>query len=721
MHYVNVALLLCIAAVIGVSIVALLPTEYRNNGRGLMLAPALGGLLSGSLTYVLVIIFNGVNVATYTAYLVAFAIGVWLLLFRSSVTKDFFANCHSVSLIALFALLLVAFPFQNHLGPPDVDAQTFGLFAYLIKADRGFPLTQLWPELGFSHYFTATAANAAMVAVFAKVSNASLLDALNYIAFFWVVCSALLGYLLILELFPQAPKWLRIVSVLLVFNSAFFWEYGDGSFNRPPATVATLLLVYLAALATSGRQRVVLVLLGLVHGATFYFHYRFFIWNSLFLAIWALWHVKHWRDGGALVDVGITALTVVALITPYFVCNLVVLGTFNPSSSGEVPALIQNKHNLSPSFLWNKFVNVHGWITHPLALIGVVLYLRRRTQDQHPLLDLAGAHYLVMFFFCIDSLVVTVLPFTYGFLYSQTAVISTFLVPKLIFVLYVLARAHQFLLCLPLRLRVMATGFVASALGVWGFVLMRRILESPRTVRLLQEFLTELPYTAGSEYVYAIGALAASALTLTALLFKLRVKQYGQLLLGTFVLALFSYEAANGRLNYSYVGPADRAAFDWIRQYTDPNDTLVLTASAMNLEREMELGHAAGVMDNPPIYWGFHWLAVGAERSAVFTRLNLAPFRDLGILRSVSHDDRDYVSLDWAYWNPADPHAQKIMRDNKVTHVYYPPRMSKALDLQTSEPPGMNKIFETPPVQGVREGAVVLEVIQARDGETEHR
>jgi hypothetical protein len=215
--------------------------------------------------------------------------------------------------------------------------------------------------------------------------------------------------------------------------------------------------------------------------------------------------------------------------------------------------------------------------------------------------------------------------------------------------------------------------------------------------------------------------LAASALTLTALLFKLRVKQYGQLLLGTFVLALFSYEAANGRLNYSYVGPADRAAFDWIRQYTDPNGTLVLTASAMNLEREMELGHAAGVMDNPPIYWGFHWLAVGAERSAVFTRLNLAPFRDLGILRSVSHDDRDYVSLDWAYWNPADAYAQKIMRDNKVTHVYYPPRMSKALDLQTSEPPGMKKIFETPPVQGVREGAVVLEVIQARDGETEHR
>jgi hypothetical protein len=720
-HYVNVALLLCVAAVIGVSILALLPTEYRNNGRGLMLAPALGGLLSGSFTYVLVIIFNGVNVATYTAYLVAFAIGVWLLLFRSSVAKDFFANCHSVSLVALFALLLVAFPFQNHLGPPDVDAQTFGLFAYLIKADRGFPLTQLWPELGFSHYFTATAANAAMVAVFAEVSNASLLDALNYVAFFWVVCTALLGHLLILELFPQAPKWLQILSVLLVFNSAVFWEYGDGSFNRPPATVATLLLVYLAALATSGRQRVVLVLLGLVHGATFYFHYRFFAWNSLFLAIWGLWHIKRWRDVGALVDVGITALTVVALIGPYFINNLIVLGTVNPFSLGEVSTLVQKKHNLSPSFLSSKFLNFHGWITHPLALTGVVLYLHRRSQDQHPLLDLAGAHYLVMFFFCIDSLVVTVLPFTYGFLYSDTAVISTFLVPKLVFLLYVLARAHQFLPCLPLRLRVMATGFVACGLGVWGFVLISRIFESPRTVRLLQQFLIELPYTAGTEYIYAVVALAASTLILAALLFKLRVKHYGHLLLGAFVLALFSNEAANGKLNYSFIGPADRAAFDWIRQYTDPNSTLVLTASTMNLERETERGHAAGVMDDPPIYWGFHWLVVGAERSAVFTRLNLAAFRDLGILRSLSHDDRDYVSLDWAYWNPADSYAQKIMRDNKVTHVYYPPRMSKALDLQTSEPPGMRKIFETPPVNGAREGAVVLEVIRASDGETEHR
>jgi hypothetical protein len=701
----------------GFALFGFFPEEYRKEHAQefLYISPGLGGLTFGALAYIFLIFNNTLNFSILLVAVALVFVGLWQVrkYYRHAALK------RELKFFITFSLLIIVisgFPFLNHIAPPDVDAMFFSYISFLIKTNRGFPLTNLWPNFNSLKYFVPTAANANIVAMFSGVTNVDLALASLYFAVFWVTATLLIATTLIRRIVPSLASMLVLLCLLFAFNSAFIWEYGDGAYSRVPGTCAVLLIAYLCSKLAEYDSKKSFLLIGVVHAFTLYFHYRLFIWNSVILAVWMIYYVWQSRKSLEALRTLLIPVTSCLFALPLLICNLPVIHKIITTSAVVATEVFNVKHQLSSSDLFHQFLRFQGWILHSLTVIGMLIYFVKsvRKKERNSLLDFAMIYYCVMLFFCFDTLVLSIFPFTYNILYSQMAIISNFSLSKLVFGTYLTSELLKRLESSTIRDRYVIFSVLAICVAIWCLILIRLISDNPWVFKGLKLFLQFLPNTFGTEYVYAIVALACSVVLFGRSFFFIRKEQFALLCVCAWILLLASYEMSNSRFNYPYLTSEDKEAYLWFKSHSNAKTTLILTASTRDISNDREIKNALSVFPhgNRPTHWGLHWLPVVSERASVFSRAQMV-IRINPVFLNIKGRDPEFEDLDWAYWHPENPRSLEILYRNHITHIFFPARFHQRLSSKLETNSHLREVYESQPIEDFRGAtAAIYEVVQ---------
>jgi hypothetical protein len=713
MYFLTCAALVIIATVMGFAVLVMLPQAYRKEHPEtiLFLAPAAGMTAAAVLCYCTVLAFNGLTIVAYVPPLILGVIGSGII-WRNGLSR----TTPQFILLAILTLLIAGFPFRNHLAPPDVDSQFFGLLAALMKSGAGFPRTELWPALGAEHFFSATAGSETLVAMLSSTSGIDIARSLVLICMCWIVTTVLTAWPLARTILSERPPVLAFVVLPLVLNSAYNNEYGDGSYARTAATAVTMLI---AMLASTKRERAprIYILIGLAHGATFYLHYRLFIWNTAVLAVWmavelfiARAQLKAQIKRLALIPLAsaICVLPIVARIVPQ-------LGSYLDAHTGGAE-LFRQRHGLTAAFLWQHFLQFNGTAVLLFMLAGcaaALAYAIRQPQMLPKEPVRFGAAYLAtMLFFCIDPLVVVVLPFTYNLLYSQSAVSSNFSAAKVIFGTVVVCAAYDLLKHATVKQRLVALGGLVVAVGALAlsglFVAVDRFAPEigRKAVIYLPAFVAEFPNVNRISIIYSAIALSAASLTIIAGFGLVRSIRFPTVVCFGLALIIFSHEMRHTPYVPARLDSSEREAYLWLRDNTVVADTLVLSPPVLELhfwtsemlDRNASRYFAAG--ERPQIF-SLDWLTVVAERAAIFSRGTFLMFFT-GTFLTLRGSNPDFESLDWAYWNSDRPEGMAILDRYRISHLYVPATLARRMGRDLVANPNLELVHKSPvmPAEG---------------------
>jgi hypothetical protein len=702
MYFLTCAALLIIATVMGFAVLLMLPPACRKEHPEtiLFLAPAAGTTAAAVLGYCTVLAFNDLTIVAYVPPLVLGIIGCGVI-WRNGLSR----NAPQFFLLAISALLIAGFPFRNHLAPPDVDSQLFGLLAALMKSGAGFPRTELWPALGVEHFFSATAGSETLVAMLSSITGIDIARSLILICICWVVATVLAAWPLARTILSERPPALAFVVLPLALNSAYNWEYGDGSYARTAATAVTMLIATLASTRGERAQRVYM-LIGLAHGATLYLHYRLFIWNTAVLAVWMAVELIVAR---AQLKTEVKRLVLIPLASA--ICVLPIVARIVPQLGSYVDVhgggaeLFRQRHGLPAAFLWQYFVQFNG-VAVPLFMLAgcaaALAYAMRRPQmlPWEPV-RFGTAYLATMLFFCVDPLVVLVLPFTHSLLYSQMAVISNFSAAKVIFGTVVVCAAYDLLKHATVKQRLVALGGLVVAVTALAPEIGRKL------VIYLPAFVAEFPSANGTDVIYSAIALSAASLTIIAGLGLVRSVRFPTVACFGFALIIFSHQMKHTIYIPGFLDRSEREAYLWLRDNTVVADTLVLSPPVLKLhfwatemfDRNASRYFAAG--ERPRII-SLNWLPVVAERAAIFSHGTFTMFFS-GMFLTLRGSNPEFERLDWAYWNSDRPEGMAILNRYRISHLYVPAMLARRMGSDLAANPNLELVHKSPVV--LAEGA----------------
>jgi hypothetical protein len=677
----GVAVFVLICTLAGFAFLPLMPRAYRTEALNQywFMAPAAGATAMAASTLCAVVVVNGLGIWASLPTVVLLVAGTIAFVrnWRGGLSRGalrFYG-------LAAVVVLLAGLPFRYHIAPPDVDPHLFGLSSMLIKSPFGFPLTDMWPGLGTQYLFVPAVAGDTLPAGLSAIFAIDISVAMVLAAVAWVVVAMLAAVPIADAILGRRPALLSLVALAFVFSSGLIWEYGDGAYARAAAVAPTMLIAALCSISPRLRSAGLFVLIGLIHGMTLYLLYRVFIWNTFILAVWMAieahrggWQVKEIRR--LLLIPLFSALAIVPLLIWTYV--LVGIDFF---SGREHITLFVTKHTMPVRQLVHDFFRFNGLLMAIVVVLGVFAAratFRRQDAASDPLrfgfASFAGV------FFCFDGLVLWVFPFTYGFLYSQMAVISNFAVLKLIFGATLLAWGYDWIASGKER----ATGRVlvvaAAALATAAASLAARAILMDHYDILYGVLDTQLSY-------YRIGVVVALACLLYA---AVNVRRERAALFGCLavVAIAFSHEMILGRFNEPYLVREERSAYRWLKQNTSATDTIVLSPANNELDRSIRDRNAARFFKpgERPLLHSLGWLPVVSERAAIFNRAVLL-LDHSGLFEKKKGENPDFERLDWAFWNLDDPAALEIIEKYHVTHIYVPPVIQ----------PAVGKTFETNP------------------------
>ncbi len=674
----------------------------------LYLAPGLGGLVFGVFAYYPLLIFNKLHPIVFLIFLGFFVAGV--LTIAKTLRDIEFARLleYLCSVVAL--LLLAGFPFKNHLAPPDVDALYFGQLSYLIKQGLGLPYSAFWPGFDSIQYFSATAANANLVAIFSLVSGIDIALSSLYMSVFWVTAILLVALLFIKKLAKPLSIPLQWLCIFFVFNSAFVWSYGDGSYNRVPALCAQFIIVYLIGKGMDAK-RIPALMIGFLFTTILYFHYRFFLWTSLVLFVWGLfywWQCKRWQ---ALKDVFAIAVVTLIMALPLFVSHFQVLDFILAGHKGDV--LFEQRHALKADFLIKYFMRFQGVVLHPLAFIGVLFFLKRYNYfKDNGLLTISLIFYGVMIFLCIDPLVLFFFPFTYNILYANTAMLSSFSIPKLSFGICAILWFNEIIKNITNKIRIIIIGITSITLLYLFYKISNIILSFNYYKNAFRNLFVYFPYIQGTELIYSAILFVISFILILKSIRNRKEISFTPLILGALLTIIASYEMSNARFNYSYITEYSKDVYLWAKENIPRENSLILSASVGDLPSEIEYKNAQNTFagKSRPRMYDLLWLPIVSERATVFNNINRMN-RLSKIFCDVSGNKPDFQELDWAFWNIETQRSRDIMINNHITHVYFNARLHNMLQEKIKKVDWLRKSYESFPMELFGVGAAIYEVI----------
>ncbi|MGP9820444.1 hypothetical protein ACTZWW_10545 [Salinarimonas sp. NSM] len=597
----------------------------------------------------------------------------------------------AAGLAALLALV-AGLPFRSHLAPPDVDSQLYAYFTWLIGSDRGFPVTRMFGPDGPSHVYLATAGNDALAAVVMRLTGLGAGLAQMYLAIAWVVAILLCAFVVVRRLAPGLPTWLCLLALVLAFNSAFVWQYGGGSYGRVPASAA---LVAIAALLARGGEglpsRATAIAIGFLHGAMLYMHARFFVWGTVILGLWILlelWRGRHTPGAArALLFVPLaSAVTILPVVLATFANLDLIAGRTLSAEDGGI--LSRYYETWFPARLWANFARFQGLVMHPLIAIGLVLAIARGRL--RPVETYALCAWVGVLAFHFDPLVTAVAPVLRGVLYADTAALSDFVVPKVVFGTVALLALHARLA------RVESVGtrrtlvrLVAVAVAA---LVVDAALKGNLYTRAIWNFLTRLPGPMWQEFAYAT-LLAVAALVFARRAVAFAGARFATALCAAALALLGAYELDNARFANTELYPEAHAAFRWLAESTDPDRTLVLTAANLDVSSAALAENWPADAGVPRVFdWSLPWLPIVAERPAVFHRANLvARFSD--VLQVREGEALPLAALDRAFFRLDDPGSLALLRETGVTHVYVSGRMSAVVVPVAERATGLRRVY----------------------------
>jgi hypothetical protein len=683
------------AAVMGLGLLLLLPSSLRREPahRRLFLAPAAGATVAAMLVYWTVVLANGLTWFSAVPVAVLIALGAYSLgrHWRAEVRPSLIPFVLSAAALTV----LVALPFRNHLAPPDVDAQLFGFLSSLMKGSFGFPMSTMWPGLDAERYFVATAGSDALTAGVSAVLGLDLARSLIVVAMLWVVSTLLAAVPLAQAIVGDRSPLLLAAIVPLTMNAAFIWEYGDGAYARAAAAAPTMLIAALLAMPSGFRSQGSYALIGIVHGATVYLLYRVFLWNSLVLAAWAIIEIVRARAKPAgqlrlMLWAPVAGAVCVAPLAFWVASHASAYG----AAHGSAADLFREKHELSNAFLWANALRFHGLLVPLVALSGCAIVAIKAMQAPTWLrweaIRVGAAFLAATLFFSIDRLVLFVLPFTYGVLYSQMAVISNWAVPKLVFGAVAICALYDFLQRATVSKRISI-----ALLTLAGVLALLASIGSDALVRLAA-FARDLPDISGTEIAYAVLALAAATVIGLACLVTVRTAKLPALLCLCAILGMTAHELLTSKFNYSYLEREEREAYLWLRDNTAQAGTIVLTPATVELTPERRAQNARRYFPDsvPPPVYSLHWLPVVSERAAIFHRGTMT-MQLTGMFLPIRGGNPDFEQLDWAFWNLDRPQARAVARTYRVSHVYVPALFGRMMAADLAANPGLELVHES--------------------------
>lgn len=563
------------------------------------------------------------------------------------------------------ASLIASAPLALHLAPPDVDAAAYGFYSFLIKSGQNMPYINPW---GITHSFKALIPPTGLeylVALFSKITNIDLAKSLIIVACSSVSAVILIGFSISYKLISllSAPLWILFASIPLILNRAYIWEYGDGSFNRVPATVGIFLCAILVSQVSKSKKWQPALLLGFFNGIILYFHYRFFIWNCAILIFWFVYKAiasKKINFSNVFLFLITTLLTIAPLLWQRKDIFYQVLSFHKPGD------MIPLKHELSWVSLLDDLLRFQGVGAIFVLCLGLLVAVRnwKKIDD---LIKYGCVSLIMLIFFSIDKLVLFLLPFTYNFLYSQVAIIYNNSIPKIILGIYLFSLLFFALnnsdntLNKSKIFKYIRVIILFSALTFFSYELFREFLITPPI------FFWRI--TLCVSLAFLIFALLSATLTL----FIKNIKDITKYTLITIIFLYSSNEFRLARFNYPYITPGDREAFLWLRENTSQDVTLVLSQSMHDLNERDEKENFQpnnGQQRSNSFSYSYYWLSAISERYSVFNRGNFLD-RYLHTTIPLSGSDPDLLKLDWAFFNIDKAAACEIMKANKVTHVYF--------------------------------------------------
>lgn len=563
--------------------------------------------------------------------------------------------------------LITSWPFVLHLAPPDVDAAAYGFYAFLIKSGQVPPIVHPWGVDFSTKFLVPPTGFAYLTALLSEHTGLDLAISLLVLACSGVAMILLLGVWLAraILLHTRAPLWLLWCSFPLVFNRALIWEYGDGSYNRVPATLLMMACAVLVSILHQGNKYRVAFLIGVAGTLIWYFHYRFFIWNASILTVWFL--VRAYSERRLDIKFMIIALSgSILTLVPYFLLyHDVIPYVMHFNGKG---ALIESKHAMSAQALFSNFLRFQGYIILPLYILGVYFVIKN-WRNASATLHYGVISLLVIGFYSWDSLVIKIFPFTYNFLYSQTAVIFNNSIPKIVLGVYLLSILYEFLndkfksVNNRLYLANWLWAIPAFLLAIVTYQTVSTIIVTPPVLFLYSNLLLSIIFISLA-IIFLIQA------------WRSRYKSRNRVLkwvLFSLMATYASNEYGGARFNYPYLTPGEREAFEWLKKNTPLEGTLVLTQNLFEIDPKVERENFdTGNKPNRMSYFSFsfYWLSIISERYSVFNR-GVWLDRQLNTTINRSGRDPDLNDLDWAYFHPDTERACQILEKSGVTHVYY--------------------------------------------------
>jgi hypothetical protein len=665
----------------------------------LLLAPAFGGLALAVVAWLDVSAFNGQTALVWAATAALCATGAFRAA-RSGVRR---ADATSAGALLLLLLVVAAFPFRNHVAAPGVDSQYFAFVTWMIDKGLGFPDARFWPTLEVRQRFLGTGGTEALAAMTWRLGSGDASFAHLHLSIAFVVAALLAAWVTIRRLAPDLPRAIALPCLFFAANSAFIWQYGDGSVARVPAIAGLLLIAGLLAGARTKPGEPVRwalpILIGLVHGAMLAVHYRYFIWTTIALALWLA--IETWRRRGErgvlrLWVVPVASAAVVLPVLAGILWNVDLLtARGDPSSAGTIGVM---REQTAVELIFD-FARFQGLVAHGLVALGIVLAWRKRAWG--PTESFGLATWVGVGVFLFDPLIQFVAPFTRSMFYPSMAAISDFSVPKLVFgtiCSVAMWCALQRVSARAARGMSLAGVVAVVCIGVlaWFGILPLYNLQNQVVVDLSFVYvIADFPGPFGTEFIYATVLLATAGCVFVAGMARSGAAAANALTVGLLVL-FGAYEVANSRFNRAELTPAQRVAYEWIRDNTDFATTLVLAASHRDIDPLVEDENVAGVIpEGRPYDWSLPWLAIIADRGAVFTRANSVA-RFTAAFPVMAGELPPLAALDRAYWHPADAESVELMRRWGITHVYVPDRYQPFLAEALARSPALVEVFATP-------------------------
>ncbi len=568
----------------GLAVLTLWPADHRERlgAWWWALAPAAGLSVVAMLVYAMVLLENGL---TWHAAVVPLMLAVVGVVHAVRLPGRTALSALALTMVGTAITVgITGFPFRNHLVPPGVDAQLFGLLASLLKRNGGFPLTQFHGAWDATYLFAASAGSEAFVAGYSEVTGWPLGVTLVTVAVAWVSAALLAAAVFVRTLIGHRSAWLVLAVLPFGMSAAFVWEYGDGSYARAAAAAPTMVLLALMA-QVHRPSRASSIVLGVIHAATAFLLYRVFLWNSLAIAVWA--GVLMWRHQSDLkrvvLDVGAAMAACVICLLPMLLAVVARLDLYAGVHGAGTP-LFAEKHALTWTQLIRYGEYVHGWLGPSVVVLGCVvaavgMVLTRLRLDGGAIR--AGMAFTVaMAFFANDRLVLTLLPFTTNLLYSQMAIIANWSPTKLLGGVAVACLVND----LAVNGGVMARlGLVAAGGAAWYWLGPEIQVSAVAAWPAFRESWPSMD-SGGTEFIYSWATWGIAAVCgVGALLLSFERRGATWLVLcGLFLVAASEFRVA--RFNYAYLSSDEHEAYVWLREQTPPRGTLVLTASTMELD-----------------------------------------------------------------------------------------------------------------------------------------